>query len=68
MHATEPLCCFSPLPRLQPGERFRSFDPARQERFVTRIADLLLHPRCTQEIRRYVTQSHSHFSCLEDLA
>ncbi|GAB4823505.1 hypothetical protein N2152v2_010551 [Parachlorella kessleri] len=36
----------------QPGERFRSFDPARQERFVTRIADLLLHPRCTQEIRR----------------
>lgn len=25
----------------QPGERFRSFDPARQERFVTRISDML---------------------------
>ena len=32
----------------QPGERFRSFDPARQERFVTRIAGLLSAPRVTQ--------------------
>ncbi|KAK2076073.1 Carnitine O-acetyltransferase mitochondrial [Prototheca wickerhamii] len=44
----------------QPGERFRSFDPARQERFVTRIAGILLDPKCTAEIRRvwvgYMTQ------------
>ena len=32
----------------QPGERFRSFDPARQERFVTRIAGMLSAPRVTQ--------------------
>eukprot|EP00891_Asterochloris_glomerata_P000316 jgi/Astpho2/316/Aster-02200 len=36
----------------QPGERFRSFDPARQERFVTRIAGMLSAPRVTQEVRR----------------
>ena len=44
----------------QPGARFRSFDPARQERFVGRLGDMLLDPRCTQEIRRvwvgYMTQ------------
>ena len=33
----------------QPGERFRSFDPARRERFIERICgELLLHPRTTQ--------------------
>ena len=36
----------------QPGARFRSFDPARQERFVARVADLLGDKRCSQEIRR----------------
>ncbi|GLC39807.1 catalase A [Pleodorina starrii] len=36
----------------QAGARWRSFDPARQERFVVRVADMLAHPRCTQEIRR----------------
>lgn len=36
----------------QAGERWRSFDPARQERFVVRVAGMLLDPRCTQEIRR----------------
>jgi catalase len=37
----------------QPGARFRSWDSARQERFITRIAEgLLLDPRTTQEIRR----------------
>ncbi|KAL4858318.1 Catalase isozyme 2 [Chlorella vulgaris] len=37
----------------QPGERFRSFDAARQERFINRILDnVLLHPRTTKEIRR----------------
>eukprot|EP00887_Chlorella_sp_A99_P007959 scaffold12.g7959.t1 len=45
----------------QPGERFRSWDPARQQRFINRVADMLLDPRCTQEIRRvwlgYLTQS-----------
>lgn len=32
----------------QPGARFRSWDPARQERFVNRVADMLLDPRNTQ--------------------
>ncbi len=36
----------------QAGERWRSFDPARQERFVERLSGMLLDPRCTQEIRR----------------
>jgi catalase len=36
----------------QPGERFRSWDPARQERFIKRIVDMLGDKRCTQEIRR----------------
>mmetsp|Transcript_3164 Transcript_3164/g.6927 ORF Transcript_3164/g.6927 Transcript_3164/m.6927 type:complete len:493 (+) Transcript_3164:169-1647(+) len=36
----------------QAGERWRSFDPARQERFVDRVASFLLDPRCTNEIRR----------------
>jgi len=45
----------------QPGARFRSWDAARQERFINRICDnLLLDPRTTQEIRRvwvgYLTQ------------
>ncbi len=32
----------------QPGDRFRSFDPARRERFVNRIAGMLSDPKCTQ--------------------
>ena len=32
----------------QPGVRFRSFDPARQERFVGRLSDMLSDPRVTQ--------------------
>ena len=36
----------------QPGARFRSFDAARQERFVGRLSDMLLDPRATKEIRR----------------
>ncbi len=32
----------------QPGERFRSFDPARRERFIARIAGMLSDPKCTQ--------------------
>jgi catalase len=36
----------------QPGARFRSFDPARQERFIGRLSEMLLDARCTQEIRR----------------
>ena len=32
----------------QPGDRFRSFDPARRERFIGRIAGMLSDPRCTQ--------------------
>ncbi|KFM23952.1 Catalase isozyme 2 [Auxenochlorella protothecoides] len=44
----------------QPGERFRTFDPARQERFITRISEMLLDDGCNAEIRRvwvgYLTQ------------
>jgi catalase len=36
----------------QAGERFRSFDPARQERFVGQLLGWLLHPKCTTELRR----------------
>jgi catalase len=36
----------------QPGQRFRAFDGARQERFVGRVADLLADKRCSQEVRR----------------
>lgn len=32
----------------QPGERFRSWDAARQERFISRMADILGDKRCTQ--------------------
>ncbi len=35
----------------QPGERYRSFEPERQARFVKRIAALLGGPRVTPEIR-----------------
>ena len=36
----------------QPGERFRSFDAARQERFITRICEVIGDSRATPEIRR----------------
>jgi catalase len=36
---------------VQPGERYRSFDPARKERFVNRIAKLLTNERVTPELR-----------------
>ena len=36
----------------QPGDRYRSWDPARRGRFEGRIAEMLLDPRCTQEVRR----------------
>lgn len=32
----------------QPGQRYRSWDTARQDRFVQRVADILNDPRCTQ--------------------
>ncbi|MEW5304571.1 MAG: hypothetical protein WDW36_007173 [Sanguina aurantia] len=35
----------------QAGDRFRSFDAARQGRFVERTADMLSHHRVTQEIK-----------------
>lgn len=45
----------------QPGERYRSWDPARQGRFIQRVADMLGDPRCTREIRRiwigYLTEA-----------
>jgi catalase len=36
----------------QAGARWRSFDPARQQRVVGRVVSFLSDPRCTQEIRR----------------
>ena len=35
----------------EPGERYRSFDPARQERFICRWINALSDPRVTPEIR-----------------
>lgn len=35
----------------QPGERYRSWDPARQERFISRWIDALSDPRLTHELR-----------------
>ncbi|KAJ1277525.1 hypothetical protein BS78_04G011100 [Paspalum vaginatum] len=35
----------------QPGERYRSWDADRQERFVRRFADQLGHPKVSQELR-----------------
>lgn len=35
----------------QPGERFRSFDAARQERFINRFTDLLSDPRQVHKAR-----------------
>ena len=32
----------------QPGARFRSWDPARQDRFIGRLAGMLSDPRVTQ--------------------
>ncbi|KAK9059867.1 hypothetical protein SSX86_020571 [Deinandra increscens subsp. villosa] len=35
----------------QPGERYRSWDPARQERFIVRMVKMLSDPRVTHELR-----------------
>ncbi|KAJ0725407.1 putative catalase [Helianthus annuus] len=35
----------------QPGERYRSWDPARQERFIVRMCKMLSDPRVTHELR-----------------
>ncbi|PWZ27056.1 Catalase isozyme 3 [Zea mays] len=35
----------------QPGERYRSWDADRQDRFVRRFADSLGHPKVSQELR-----------------
>lgn len=36
----------------QAGERWRSFDAARQQRFLERVVGMLADTRCTSEIRR----------------
>ncbi|KAK9834741.1 hypothetical protein WJX74_008896 [Apatococcus lobatus] len=36
----------------QPGARYRSWEPARQQRFITRISEIIGDPRASQEIRR----------------
>ncbi|GJD10559.1 Catalase isozyme 1 [Galdieria sulphuraria] len=35
----------------QPGDRFRSWDPARQERFIKRVAERLNERKCSPEVR-----------------
>ncbi|MFS7948795.1 putative catalase [Helianthus anomalus] len=35
----------------QPGDRYRSWDPARQERFIVRMCKILSDPRVTHELR-----------------
>ncbi|MTV29100.1 hypothetical protein FTX61_27570, partial [Nitriliruptoraceae bacterium ZYF776] len=35
----------------QPGERYRSMSPDRQERFITRLVGALSDPRVTHEVR-----------------
>uniref|UniRef100_A0A0D9XD66 Catalase immune-responsive domain-containing protein n=1 Tax=Leersia perrieri TaxID=77586 RepID=A0A0D9XD66_9ORYZ len=35
----------------QPGERYGSWAPDRQERFVRRFADALAHPKVSPELR-----------------
>ena len=32
----------------QPGDRYRRFDPARKERFVKRLAEVVGDARCTK--------------------
>ncbi|VAI53359.1 unnamed protein product [Triticum turgidum subsp. durum] len=36
---------------VQPGERYRSWAPDRQDRFVRRFADALAHPKVSHELR-----------------
>ena len=43
----------------QAGERFRSFDKARQERFIKRLADTLVEPRVTNQIRKHWIETWS---------
>ncbi len=44
----EKMCIAKENNFAQAGARFRSFDPARQERFINRIAGMLTAPRVTQ--------------------
>ncbi|KAJ0759739.1 putative catalase [Helianthus annuus] len=46
----------------QPGDRYRSWDLARQERFIVRMCKILSDPRVTHELRSiwisYWTQAY----------
>lgn len=44
----EKMCIAKENNFAQAGARWRSFDPARQDRFIKRIADMLTAPRVTQ--------------------
>ena len=44
----EKMCIAKENNFAQAGARFRSFDPARQERFINRIAGMLTAPRVSQ--------------------
>ncbi|KAL3131644.1 hypothetical protein ABBQ38_007941 [Trebouxia sp. C0009 RCD-2024] len=59
----EKMCIAKENNFAQAGARWRSFDPARQDRFIKRIAEMLTAPRVTQEVRRvwlgYMSQCDS---------
>ena len=44
----EKMCIAKENNFAQAGARWRSFDPARQDRFISRIAGMLTAPRVTQ--------------------
>ncbi|KAK9109437.1 hypothetical protein Sjap_017497 [Stephania japonica] len=48
----------------QPGERYRSFTPERQDRFIQRWVEALSDPRVTHEIRSIWARELFHESCL----
>ena len=46
----------------QPGERYRSWDPRRRERFVNRISEVVGHPRTTKV--RFLSNPVMHSAAL----
>ena len=58
----EKMCIAKENNFAQAGARFRSFDPARQERFINRIAGMLTAPRVTQVCSQLKLQLTLHSS------
>ena len=54
----------------QPGDRFRGWDAARQDRFITRLVEFLAESRCTQVLPGPLARQQSaetRPACLEPL-